>query len=410
MKLTIKLSCILLLFAYTLSYGQVEQYNYKRELTGITEQWHSIRLPEEVFGKVSQDLSDIRIFGITATSDTIEAPYLLRLATEKISVKEVAYKTLNTSYNDRGYYFTFEIPTAEPINQINLDFRQSNFDWLISLEGSHNQNDWFTIVEDYRILSIKNEMTDFEFTKLVFPSSKYRFFRLLVNSKEKPELSVASIAQYEIAEGVFRDYALKKFEVSENRKTRETEIDIELQLPVPVSHLKIDVANTFDYYRPVTINYLSDSIRTAQGWKYNYSTLTSGTLNSMENNEFKFSSTTVQKLKILIHNQANQPLTIDKIHVRGYEHELITRFTESATYFLIYGNKMARMPYYDIDRFADKVPETMKTLSLGEELVIEKEPVPLTEPLFKNKVWLWAIMGLIIVLLGWFSIKMIKKN
>lgn len=410
MKLSVKILAFPLLFAYSFSYGQIKEYNYKRELKGISGEWHKIILPDEVFGKISQDLSDIRIFGITPSNDTVETPYLLRLTTEKISSKEIAFKTLNASHNDNGYYFTFEIPTTEPINQIKLDFSQKNFDWRIKLEGSQNQNDWFTVVENYRILSIKNEITDFQFTMLTFPSSMYRFFRLLINSKEKPELTFASIAQHEITGGILRKYTIKKFDIAENRETRQTEINIESQMSVPVSHLKIDVKNTFDYYRPVTIKYLTDSIKTEQGWKYNYNTLTSGTLNSIEKNEFTFRSTTVQKLKIVIHNQDNQSLTIDTVLLKGYQHELVARFTEQATYFLTYGNSTTARPRYDIDRFVEKIPVTLTTVELGNELNIEKEEIPLTNPLFKNKTWLWAIMSLIIVLLGWFSVKMIRKN
>lgn len=410
MKLRVKILACLLFFAYSFSYGQIKEYNYKRELKGISGQWHKIILPDEVFGKISQDLTDIRIFGITADNDTVEAPYLLHIATEKISSKEVEFNALNTSYNDQGYYFTFEIPATEPINQINLEFGQKNFDWRIKLEGSQNQNDWFTVAENCRILSIKNEETDFQFTRLTFPSSKYRFFRLLVDSKEKPELIVASIAQREIRDGTFKNFTIKKYDSKENRELKQTEINLELQLPVPVSHLKIDVIDSFDYYRPVTIKYLADSIKTEQGWKFIYRTLTTETLNSMEKVEFKFNSTTAQKLKINIHNQNNQPLNIDTILVKGYVHELLVRFTEKATYFLTYGNKTAARPYYDIDRFTDKVPVTLTTLDLGDELKIEKEEIPLIDPLFKNKTCLWAIMTIIILLLGWFSVKMIRKN
>jgi hypothetical protein len=410
MKLRIKITAFVLLMASSFSYGQVEAYNYKREINGISGQWHKIILPDEVFGKITQDFSDIRIFGITDRNDTIEAPYLLRSATGKVSDKEVKFKTINTSHNEDGYYFTFEISDTEPINQINLDFSKKNFDWLIKLEGSQNQTEWFTITDNYRILSIKNEVTDYQFTRIIFSGSKYRYFRLLIKGNEKPELASASLVQQEIIEGTFRNYSIRKSDIIENRKTRQTEIDIELQLPVPVSHLKISVKDTFDFYRPVTIKYLADSIKTEQGWKYNYRTLASGTLNSLEENIFQFSRTTVQKLNIFIHNQANQSLTIDSIVVKGEEHELVARFTEQATYFLVYGNKAAAGPNYDIDRFADKIPETLTSLTLGNELKIEKEEALLTYPLFKNKIWLWLIITAIIVLLGWFTLKMIRKE
>jgi hypothetical protein len=410
MKPITKTLTTLFILYCSISYGQMDAYNFKRELKGISEQWHKIVLPDEVFGKISQDLTDIRIFGVTASNDTIEAPYILRLGTEKIISKDVPFKTLNIAHTDKGHYFTFEIPSTEPINQIKLDFKQKNFDWRVKLEASQNQNDWFTILQNYRILSIKNDITDFQFTKLNFPSSKYRYYRLLVDSKEKPELIAANIAQQEITDGTFRNHTIRKFDINENRKSKQTEINIELPMPVPVSHLKIDVKDSFDYYRPVTIKYLNDSTKTEQGWKYNYTTLTSGTLNSMENNDFMFSSTTVQKLKIFIHNQDNQPLTIDTLKVQGYEHDLLVRFTEPATYFLTYGNKAAASPNYDIDRFTDKVPMTLTTLNLGNELTIGKKQVQVSGPLFKNKVWLWIIIGLTIFVLGWFTMKMMKKE
>lgn len=410
MKLKANISICVLLLVCSYSYGQIEHYNYKRELQGITGQWHKVALPDEIFGKVSSDLSDIRIFGITANNDTIEAPYILRLAKEKISSNEVSFKIVNASHNEKGYYFTLEIPTKEPVNQIKLDLVQQNFDWRLTLEGSQNQQEWFTIVEDYRILSIKNELTDYQFTKVTFPSSRYRFFRLLIDSKEKPDLTTAKIALYEVTEGSYRDYAIKSVKTDEEKRAKHTVIHIDLALPVPASYLKISIKDTFDYYRPVTIQYLTDSFETQQGWKYNYSTLTTQTLNSIEKNEFKFNSTILQKLKITINDHDNEPLTIDTFSVKGYVHELVVRITEPAAYFLTYGNDKTGKPHYDISRFADKLPDTLIALKLGDEQLIEKEKSPETEPLFKNKAWLWAIMTVIILLLGWFSFKMIRKN
>ncbi len=411
MKTRIKISFLLIIMAaYSLSYAQMDKYDYKRKLQGISNQWHKIIMPNELFAKTSQNLTDMRIFGLTAGNDTIEVPYILRLTTEKISSKEVAFRTINVSHNSKGYYFTFEIPTKEPINEMKLDFSKVNFDWRITLEGSHNQKEWFTIIRNYRILSIKNKQTDFKFTKLSFPSSKYRFFRLLINSKVKPRLKVASVTQHEITAGSLRTYKIKEINTKHHKQTKQTEVDVELQEPLRISRIKVAVSNAFDYYRPITIKYLTDSIKTEQGWRYNYSTLAYGTLNSLEKNEFKFPSTTAKKLKLFINNQDNQPLTIDTIEVRGYIYELLARFTNQADYYLTYGNRNDSKPNYDIKRFTDYIPKTMTTLKLGDELKIEKSETAPTTPLFKNKTWLWAVMTLIILLLGWFSIKMIRKD
>lgn len=408
MKTKIIACLVLLICSY--SFAQIEQFTYKRKLEGPKDQWHKIVLPEEVFGKVSPNFYDLRIFGLTDTNDTIEASYMLQRKTDKVVRKEVDFKLLNTTHNVKGYYFTMEVPTEEPLNQIMLDFKQDNFDWMLSLEGSQNQMEWFSIVDEYRILSIKNPETNYQFTKVTFPETKYRFFRLLIKSEEKPDLSFAKIRFHEVTNGTFNNYSIEKIESIEDKKQKLTTVEISLKEPVPVSSVKIDIKNTFDYYRPITISYLADSIKTEQGWKYKYQTLTSGTLNSMEKNEFVFNSTILQKLKINIYNQDNEPLTINTLTVKGYVHELVVRFTEPATYFLTYGKKQAVKPNYDIEHFASNVPNKLTTLNLGKEQLIDKKNIQGNEPFFKNKNWLWALIIILIALLGWFSVQMIKTK
>ena len=91
-------------------------------------------------------------------------------------------------------------------------------------------------------------------------------------------------------------------------------------------------------------------------------------------------------------------------------HELIVRFTDQASYYLTYGNKRADRPNYDIEHFSNNIPKTLTALNLGGELTIEKDAVSTTDPLFKNKIWLWIVITIIILLLGWFSVELIKKN
>ncbi|NEW79559.1 MAG: DUF3999 family protein [Gelidibacter sp.] len=409
MTLKAKISAIFLLLFCSFSYGQLDQYDYKRELQGITAPWHKVILPEEIFGKVSPNLSDIRIFGITAAKDTIEASYLLKLKAEKIVDKEVNFKLLNSTHNEKGYFFTLEVPTEEAINRLKLDFKKQNFDWKLTLEGSQNQQEWFTVVDDYRILSIKNAETDYQFTKVTFPSTKYRFFRLLVKSKENPEMVTVKAALIMMSNGSFNNFDIENLKTIQHKKAQLTTLEIDLKSTAAVSSIQIKVNDTFDYYRPISIQFVSDSVKTEQGWNYLYKTLTSGTLSSVEKNEFKFESAIIKKLKISISNQDNEPLNIGAIVIKGYVHELLIRFTEPATYFLTYGNKKTTKPNYDVERFVSKVPNTLSVLTLGNEQKIDKKD-PTKSPLFKNKIWLWLLMGIIILVLGWFSIKMMNKK
>lgn len=403
-----KISIIVFLAIALNSFGQIKQYNYKSKIKGIDDQWHQLILPNHIFGKISNDLNDLRIFGINSKNDTIEAPYILNKKEEKNAIKEVDFKMINQAKKGNDYYFTFELTTEKDINKIVLDFEQTNFDWRANLEGSQNQKEWFSVLEDYRLVSIKNGMTNFNFSTLNFPNSKYRYFRVKINHDQQPTLRSSKIILQKTTQGNYRNFPIKKMTSKEDKKNKTTIIDLTLNQPLPVSYLEIEIKNDIDFYRPLKIKYLSDSLKTEQGWKYNYRNLTSGTLNSIEPNILKFSGQIAKQLRLVIQNQDNEPLEIEQVIVQGIEHQMVVRFTKEANYFLAFGNKNARKPNYDIARFTENIPNNLSALTLGEMQVIEKIEQPKKAPLFENKLWLYGIMGLIILLLGSFSLKMMK--
>ncbi len=391
----------------SIAVAQLATYDHKMEVSGITDQWHKIALTDPVFSKIGADLNDIRIYGITA-NDTIEVPYLLQIASEKRTPKEVGFKLLNSASNTKGHYFTYKIMASEAINEIQLDFNKENFDWNIRLEGSQDQKEWFTILKDYRILSIKNDQTDFSFTDLKFLDSKYRYYRLLVKSDKNPELNTAKIVRNVKSGAEYKTHTTTYIDVT--TKNKETLIDLDLKQRLPLSFIKINVQNDFDYYRPYSIAYVSDSVQTEKGIKYQYTDLGSGILNSIEKNGLRFNSALAKEIRISIQNFDNQPLQIDAVEAKGYVHELVARFSEPADYYLAYGKTNAKKPQYDISYSVSNIPEKLTLLTLGDEQAIAKKRTATIAPLFENKIWLWAIMGVVILVLGGFTLKMMAKK
>lgn len=404
------IALVLLLVFFQITYGQMDQYRAKRKLTGITAEWHRLVLPDVLFQYLNNDLSDLRVYGITEKKDTVEASYLLERREDELTSENIDFKLINQSKTNDGFYYTFELNNDAEVNEIKINFNESNFDWRLNLEGSQDQKSWFTIKEDYRVLSIENEITNYRFTDLIFPVSKYRFYRILVKSKSDPGLFSATVSMNKTLTGNYRNYQVISTQKSEDKKARQTLIDVDLKNLIPISRIKVWTGSSFDFYRPVTVKYLADSVKSEKGWIYNYQTLTSGILSSIENNSYSFKSTIAKKIQITIDNGDNPELIIDSVSVYGFVHELKIRFTENADYYLVYGNPVASRPDYDIAHFQNEIPIHLSELVLGDEELIEKTMAPVTEPLFKNKMWLWVIMGIIILVLGWFSLNMLKKK
>jgi hypothetical protein len=397
-------------------HGQIDRYTYHRELSGIAGQWHKIRLPDNIFAHAAYDLSDVRIFGITADEDTIEAPYTWLPTDEKTWRREVKCNIINKTHRPRtasfdgGYYFTFELPTSETINRMTLDFGQENFDWRLSLEGSQDQQEWDVIAENYRILSIQNDLAAYRFTDLRFTDVKYRDLRILVAAEEQPELLHTGISLVETLDGDDRSYPYRVIRRKTDEQRKQTKMEIALESPVRVNYLKLDFRDSIDFYRPVTVEYLTDSVKTEKGWRTYYSRLTNGAVSSLEKNEFSFDATMLERLRVIIHNHDNLPLSVKDIAIKGNIPDMVVRFHQPAGYILCYGRPNGYPPSYDIAHFQDKIPAEMEYLALGEEKTSGAPSVYEASPLFRSPYWLWGVMAAIILSLGWCSLKMLGKR
>ena len=389
--------------------AQTAPYALKREITGVQANWHSLVLPNPMYQKLKPGFEDLRIFGANG-KDTVEVPYLLKQRGDQVSTQEIAFKQLNQSHANQVYYYTFQPSAATVINQINLNFKQENFDWKVNLEGSNDNQSWFTITKDYRILSIKNQYTDYHFTRLNFPDAKYSYFRLAVKSNTQPELLATKILKADTVKGVFQNIKYQSYNIKNDAEHKETVIDVNLTDPVPVAQLNLNAQSDFDFYRPFKIEYVTDSFKTDQGMQYNYMELYSGTISSLEKPVFSFPNTITSKLKITIQNNDNKPLRLSGLALKGNVYELIARFDDpKLPYALYYGNEKATAPSYEIDKFENKIPAGLSSLNIGEEQQNPAYAIKVTKPLFENKAWLWVLMAVIIVLLGWFSFKMLRN-
>ncbi|MDL2262445.1 DUF3999 family protein [Bacteroidales bacterium OttesenSCG-928-I21] len=380
----------------------MDSFKYKRKVSFSNEQWQKIMLPNNIFGEIRPDFADIRIYGIN-DKDTIEVPYLLRFFEDKIESKAQPIDIINQTHASDVYYYTLENTNSRKINFIELDFKEKNFDHRITLEGSQDQLKWETILDDYRILSIQNEHTDFQFTKLNFPAAQYRFFRVSFNSAINSKLEQATVLHKDTVSGNYNYYAPKNMKVRENEK-KQSVVTLQLNEKVPISRIEISIADTINYYRAYSIYYAPDSL-TSRRYE-----LVRGVLNSWEKTEVKFNEVTSNNIIIIIDNNDNKPLNINLVKASGPGYGLVTRIISRAdNYYLCYGNPNIGKPQYDIKYFQDKIPAKIPKAILSSDVCIKPDEKMPSQKTVNHKITLWSLIILIIITLSWFSIKMIKK-
>lgn len=404
-KIKIYLS-ILTLSACGIAQAQVEKHTYKQQLQGVQNEWHTLDVPPYVLSKAKTDLGDIRIMGITKTNDTVTAPYVLDVLSPSTTVVETPLKIINQVRKGDADYATLQPAINRPINTIKLDFAGNNFDYRVQLEGSNNNSEWFTIIENYRVLSINTDNQNYRYTDLIFPDAKYSYYRIRIPKKESdPKLAAAKMLQTEETEELVNNYDLTYLQTTDSKNV--TTIDIRLGENVPLSTLELGTSYKTDFIRAISIRAVTDSFKTEKGWKESLTSVYDGSFTSFENHVYHLRDVRASRLKVMIYHKENTPFDIDAVKVKGYKRRLTARFDTPAQYALYYGNEQVSMPNYDIALFKDKIPTDLQpvTLDAPEQLNYTDKPAEQEDA----KTWLWVVMGLAIVMLGAFTLKMMRK-
>ena len=421
MKLKIKsIFSLIFLGISALGFAQKNDFSFKRAIKpNPATEWNKIEIPLPMYEKLNQNFSDIRIYQLLG-KDSLEVPYLLSktqfASLENETTEYIGFKILNQTKTADGYYFTLESPITADIEEIDLHFSNQNFDWKITLEGSHDQKQWFSILENYRILSIQNSKTDYNFQLLAFEKTNYKFYRIFIPSKETPILQRASMQEKFTPKIEFNKLLINNIKQTNSTKDKNSVITFSLPYKIPVYSLILNIDKNDAFSRPIKIKYLTDSIKTEKGWLKNYDTFYSGkiTYYGAKDLDFSFPNNDViwaKDFQIIIENQDNAPITVKSVSAVSPKYFIYFKPKNEENYFLFYGDENSSLPEYDLKLIEDKVFKLSKAdASLSDEEKLPKKEKPTKEPLFKNKGWLWGVMILIICILGFFSYRMLSTK
>ncbi|MBK8811155.1 MAG: DUF3999 family protein [Acidobacteria bacterium] len=399
-----KLLILLMLLGAVGGFAQIDNFALRREINGARIGWARIVLPDQIYAKISGLMTDVRIVGIRPNGERFEVPYVLRQVAES-KEKTVEFKVVNQVAGKGGRFVTFEVPTAEPLNLIDLTFSKENFDWRVRLEGSSDQKEWMKILDDYRIVGFKNTFTSYSFTTLRFPDAKFKYFRLFIPTNEDPGFVRASLIERVSDKTVVRSYPVKSFKVSEDKPFRLSVIDLELADRVPLNSLRVRVKDKIDFYRPISIEYVAGTNANNEPV---YKRGAADVFSSFDNEGFRFPVFAADKLRITVSNQDSPPLSFEAFEISGTPYELVAQFPEDARYFLVYSKPETPKPEYDIAKFADKIPATVTELKLGDEET-SGDSAPASKPWMSSPLWLWPVMIAAIVLMGFFAFRMLRR-
>ncbi len=389
-----------------ISYGQ--EFEYQADINKISKNgFCKILLSQEVTSKLKNDFTDVRIYN----SENVEVPYILR-AENSINEKELffEYKIIEKKHFKRKGYTRIVIhnPTKNKIDNIVLRIKNADVRKQLKLNASYDNKNWYVLKDNYYYNSINSYNETSEIRVLNFPLSDYEYYELLIDDfYDKP---------INITQAGFYDLVKENGKYSEIKNTSFTISNIEKEtiIKIPVNNNYIDkisfkISNPKYYHRSAEI-YVKKTVNERKHKKVYESHIGSFNIISNSSNSFNIRNLHIDTLFVKIQNNDNQAVKIDDINLYQLNKYLITELSSENKYTLKFSDKQANKPVYDLEYFADKIPENLSVLEVSNIKQIPTTKTNKSNNINFSNYWLWISVIGIAVLLGYMSYSMIKEK
>lgn len=392
----------------------VWKYEKVINVSGVTSTTYAeLTFDSDVFSHATSELRDLRIMD----SSGGEVPYKVLLEQEFSSTEFHPVQIINNSFVP-GEYTVFIAYLGEGgaiHNQLKLITPSVNFRQEVTLEGSNDQSQWFTLtntghVYDYSLPKYEFKKQD---TTLRYPDSTYKYLRVKIFNRGEDRVVVTRAEAYRTVKSVAKEvrHSVSIVDRGENAIERTSFVVIDLSnTSLPSNRLTLSIPDV-NFSRDVALEGSNDKDK----WQivefrdvvFSFATPNfSGSKLSIDYPESNY-----RYYRITVFNRDDKPITIAGVEASGLLRKLIFNYDPAKSYKLYYGNLSARYPQYDIEALFPYLDISfLPKAALGAEAPNAgfKEIVPPQKPLSERLPWLLpSVLALVVLALGGLITKLI---
>jgi hypothetical protein len=399
----------LLLFSLITFYAtaQTDGYKFYSLLDSVkTPGFYNIELTPGLNAHLKTDYSDLRI--INDAGKWI--PHILHVPAKERNVDAVIYDLKFTRRENSKVNTTLDIENGQNIiSNIGLVIGNTAAERFCSLSGSYDQKNWFVINDSILINPVPAEKATENIFSINFPNANYKFFKIVIGNKNKDPFDIKGVVQHS---GAF-SLAYPKFKLIENPATlvqqkdsaKISYIKITQKQPFHFDNISLQISGVKYFYRNagLYIPYSEDHSLSNPG-----QLLQSFTISNNSTLQFQVPLTKASVFYILINNEDNLPVTVKEVNT-GFSERFITAYLENrVNYRLIMDNASAVLPDYDLTKLNTKINDSIPFLLFG-KIIPTKENILAITPPENNKWILWVSIAAALIILLFFTTKMLRE-
>jgi len=430
------ITIILLLFGWLSNIFAFEVTKWKYQAKVIiedgTSEYYKLALTPEAYNAARPDLGDIRLVDVNGE----QVPYVLFKPQDTTEKQIYKPRVINRSTRkDKAAAVTLDFSKQTVKNSIEVITLGDNFRRAVKVEGSNDNVEFFTLVEQAYIFAVEHNK---RFEQIDLPTNDYRYLRISVwpmaTEEKKPVIEEVRAFKIEKKFAERQPVNITQTEHSEDEKSNSSIYIYDLAYcHLPVSEIELNVADD-SFYRYVTVEgrdaatrriklNSEDNIQRFKEVEVQWERIISDTI-------YRYTEINGQKreklvlhipatgyiyryLKITIKNYDDKPVTLKSVSAEMVAHQVIFAVENNAAPVFYVGSDSANPPQYDLEyRLSNPSQVEAETARLSDITdnpafaQAKGKPVAWTE---KHKFLLSTILIIVVLVLAGFILKSFKS-
>jgi hypothetical protein len=380
---------------------QAQVYKYSAPLGSVKASGYCrIPLKPEVAGRCHTDFHDIRI----RETKGKDLPYLIDVPEENISTNNyIPFEVSNPVVTKSATTYIVDRNTAKDKSNIVIRLANADVNKQIRVEGADVQGQWFVVQSSITLNPSLLSGQAIRETTLDLPETRYRYLRFTLNDSLTGRVRILGFGYYSVRNLSFQAFQLPTPTISYQGDFANP-IKIKYNQPFIIDRITFEIEYNGYFYRECSV-----SRPTVRKDRPGEVVASCALASYFQENAVQFAGINTKELWLNIENGDNPPLKIKKVIGWQKPVYLIVNLEAGKSYQIFYGSDSAKAPVYDLIHFQDKLGGNLPEVKIGTPVATEIPVVEKKYSFWKSRLFLWLGIGSIVLLLGVFTIRMVKE-
>lgn len=407
--LMIKLIRVFILLCSALVFGQ--DYTVEGELSPINENGlYRICIPHNVRSYATNDLRDLRIWDTEGN----QVPYYMEPVGSYRKTKISNFTEFSIISNarivDTSSTYIFKNP-YETIEQAVLLIANYEGSKNYRLEGSHNQNQWFGIVNSGQLTQL-NYPTETNVYKVInFPLCAYQYIKVVFDDHNSLLVNLLKIGEATTELENIVPTTMEKIPVAAIdflEKDQKTEIHVRFDRPEVINQIRMVITAPELYSRNARLYTIREREvkRTIQDYQKLLATFA---IRSDKALLFDIPLSSEKDIYLEIDHKDNPKLQIKDIHFMQEQMYLVASLKGKETYKVTAGNATLSFPDYDISDVTNTIKSTLPIAQIRSVVSVQTKKLASNTKSFWQRSWfMWCCIGFAALIISYFAFNLLK--